>query len=195
MENVDKKVEKKEINHADIDLIIDNVKKTTDFPKKGVLFYDIFSILNDVNLRQKLFSIAETLVNNYMLDNNVIINNIVGLESRGFLFGIILADRLKLPFIPIRKKNKLPGKLLKINYLTQYSEDTLELQSDMLNENSKVLIVDDLIATGGSLKAAEDLISLTKAQIVAYFVIFESKKLEGKKILTKPDCLISMSKI
>ena len=195
MENGIRKAEKKELNQADIDFINENIRKIPNFPKQGVLFYDLFSILNDVNLHQKLFSVSETLVNNFIFETNVEINAIVGLESRGFLIGLVLADRLKLPFVPVRKKNKLPGTLYKVNYVTEYSEDTLELQADMLNENSKVLIVDDLLATGGSMKAAEDLISLTKAQLAAYFVLFEIEKLDGKKKLSKPESLISMSKI
>lgn len=184
-----------EIKEEDVKLIKDAVTKIPDFPKPGILFYDLFSILKNVDLTQKTFDIATKLIRNHLINTKQEITAIVGLESRGFLLGLVIADRLKVPFVPVRKKNKLPGTILKVNYVTEYSADTLELQQDALNADSKVLIVDDLIATGGSMRAAEDLVSMVKGQVIGYFVLFEIEKIVGKNKLTKPDGLITMIKI
>jgi adenine phosphoribosyltransferase len=192
MEN---QIKTEEIHQEVIDSIKDAVSKIPDFPKPGILFYDLFSILKSVDLTQKTFDIASKLIKNFILNGNHEVTAIVGLESRGFLLGLVLADRLRLPFVPVRKKNKLPGTILKVNYVTEYSQDTLELQQDALDVNSKVLIVDDLIATGGSMRAAEDLVGMVNGTVVGYFVLFEIEKIYGKNKLTKPDGLISMIKI
>lgn len=187
---LDKKLEK--ISEEDVALIKEKVKKIPNFPEHGVLFYDLFSILKDPVLHQKTFQIAENLTRNFIVSNDIEINAIVGLESRGFLLGLIIADRLKLPFVPVRKKNKLPGRTYKICYSTEYSQDQFEMQTESLDQNSKVLIVDDLLATGGSMKAAEELVSMTKAETVGYFVLFEIDFLKGKEKLSKPKNLITM---
>ena len=183
------------VDPKDIQLIKDGIRKIPNFPKKDILFYDLFSNLVNVELRNKLFDISIILIQNYLKTNNKEVNAIVGLESRGFLLGLVLADRLQLPFIPIRKKNKLPGGTLKINYVTEYSEDVFELQVDMINEDSKVLIVDDLLATGGSLKAAEELVTMSKGETVGYYVAFEIGGLKGRDALAKPSGLISIINI
>jgi adenine phosphoribosyltransferase len=176
-------------------LLKEKVNKIHDFPQKGILFYDIFSILKEVQLTQKLFDVSEAMIKNFLAESGKKVTAIVGLESRGFLIGLVLADRLKLPFIPIRKRNKLPGNIFKVNYVTEYSQDQMELQADSLDANSKVLIVDDLLATGGSMRAAEDLIKMTNSQVVGYFVVFEIECINGKQKLGNPDNLITMIKI
>lgn len=181
-----------EADKADIEEIAIKIEKINDFPKQGILFFDIFSILRDVGLSQKLFNIMQKLVVNYIETSGKEINTIVGLESRGFLLGLVLADRLKLPFVPIRKKNKLPGSVYKVNYWTEYSQDSFELQSVALNEKSKVLVVDDLLATGGTLKATEELALMAKAEIVAYYVVFEIEFLKGRDKLSNPEKVITM---
>src|SRR4051812_30699256 len=102
---------KQVLNKEDIEYLTQNVKKIQDFPSQGVLFYDLFSILGNVEFSQKLFAVMECLISTYISENNTQITHIVGLESRGFLLGMILSDRLKLPFVPVRKKKKLPGKI------------------------------------------------------------------------------------
>ncbi len=186
MENIDPK---------DIQLIKDGIRKIPNFPKKDILFYDLFSNLVNVELRNRLFDVSITLIKNYLKTNNKEINAIVGLESRGFLLGLVLADRLQLPFIPIRKKNKLPGATIKINYVTEYSEDVFEIQVGMINENSKVLIVDDLLATGGSIRAAEELVTISRGETVGYYVAFEIAGLKGRDSLANPNGLISIINI
>ena len=190
MEN--KEIDIEEATQEELDLFHSLVKKVPDHPQKGVLFYDLFSILNSVEQTQKLFDYSIRKIKKFIATSKVEINTIVGLESRGFLLGLVLADRLKLPFVPIRKKNKLPGGVYKVNYVTEYSKDQFEIQVDALNENSKVLIVDDLLATGGSIRAAEDLIAMAKAETIAYFLVFEIVALEGKKKLSKPDNLLTL---
>jgi adenine phosphoribosyltransferase len=188
-------MENYQIDPKEIQLLKDGIRKIPDFPKKDILFYDLFSNLIDVTLRDKLFELSEKMIKNYTLTNSKEINCIVGLESRGFLLGLVLADRLRLPFVPIRKKNKLPGSVYKINYVTEYSADAFELQVGSLSESSKCLIVDDLLATGGSLRAAEELIEMSKAEVVAYYVAFEIGPLKGKEKLKDPNALISVINI
>ena len=183
------------INQDDIELLKEKVNKIQDFPQKGILFYDIFSILKDIQLTQKLFDLSEAMIKNFLAESGEKVTAIVGLESRGFLIGLVLADRLRLPFIPIRKRNKLPGNIFKVNYVTEYSQDQMELQADSLDANSKVLIVDDLLATGGSMRAAEDLINMTNSQVVGYFVVFEIECINGKQKLGNQNNLTTMIKI
>jgi adenine phosphoribosyltransferase len=183
------------VDPKEVQLLKDGIRKIPNFPKKDILFYDLFSNLINVEMRDKLFDISERMVKNFMQTTGKEINCIVGLESRGFLIGLVLADRLKLPFVPIRKKNKLPGSVYKINYITEYSEDTFELQVGSLVEGSKCLLVDDLLATGGSLRAAEELIEMAKAEIVSYYVAFEIISLKGRDKLKDPNSLISIINI
>jgi adenine phosphoribosyltransferase len=188
-------MENNQVDPKEIQLLKDGIRKIPNFPKKDILFYDLFSNLINVPLRDKLFELSEKLIRNYLSTNNKEINCIIGLESRGFLLGLVLADRLKLPFVPVRKKNKLPGSVYKINYVTEYSEDTFELQVGSITDNSKCLIVDDLLATGGSLRAAEELIAMAKAETTAYYVAFEIDSLKGREKLKDPTSLISVINI
>jgi len=110
---------------------------------------------------------------------NIQFNRILGIESRGFLIGPLLAQRLKLPFSPIRKKGKLPGELYTVEYELEYGKDVLEVQKHSLPDDSKCLIVDDLMATGGSLLAAKKLVELAGSKVAAYAVVIELKSLKG----------------
>jgi adenine phosphoribosyltransferase len=188
-------MENYQVDPKEIQLIKDSIRKIPDFPKKDILFYDLFSILTNVTMRDKLFDISVKLIKNYIATHNKEINCIVGLESRGFLLGLVLSERLNIPFVPIRKKNKLPGSVYKINYVTEYSEDSFELQVGSVTEGSKCLIVDDLLATGGSIRAAEELISMAKGETVAYYVAFEIAGLGGREKLSDPESLISIINI
>lgn len=105
---------------------------------------------------------------------------IVGLDARGFLFGFMLAAELSLPFIPIRKKGKLPGKCLSYQYTLEYGSDHFEMQEDSLRAGQKILIVDDLLATGGSLKAACELIKAAGAIVDEVIVLIELTALNGR---------------
>lgn len=114
------------------------------------------------------------------------IDRVLGIESRGFLIGPLLAQKLRLPFSPIRKKGKLPGELYSVEYELEYGKDVLELQKDGLPKNSRCLIVDDLIATGGSLQAAKKLIEMSGSEVTAIAIVIELKALEGRKKLDGP---------
>lgn len=119
----------------------------------------------------------QTIVENNFPEVDVI----VGLESRGFLVGPILAYQLKKSFVPIRKKNKLPGEVIKAEYELEYGTDILELAVESIPPNSKCLLIDDLIATGGSLKAAISLIEKVKAQPIGALVCIELVELKGRE--------------
>lgn len=106
-------------------------------------------------------------------------DRVLGIESRGFLLGPALALKLKLPFGPIRKRGKLPGELYSVRYELEYGHDVLEIQKNGLPSNSKCLIVDDLIATGGSLEASKRLVEMSKSHVVAVLVVIELKALKG----------------
>ena len=109
---------------------------------------------------------------------------IVGLESRGFIFGMVLAQNMNLPFVPIRKKNKLPGKCLKEEYKLEYGSDIVEIQEDAIPEGSRVLVVDDLLATGGTMNAALNLLKhFEKSKVVGGFCFFEGSGMDGRKVV------------
>lgn len=172
-----------------------DIRKIPDFPKPGILFYDLFSVLGNVELTQILFNVLIKVVKGIEEIQQQKINVILGLESRGFIIGMVLAEKLKIPFVPVRKKNKLPGDCYKIDYTTEYSNDTFELQKNVVNKDSNVLIVDDLLATGGTLKASEDLLKLAGAQIAGFLTIFEISFFKGYEKLENSAKNVSLIKI
>lgn len=139
------------------------IRKVPDFPKKGILFYDITSILADPRaFRYCLDAMAE-------LYRNENIEAVAAIESRGFVFAAPFADRLEIPLILIRKKGKLPGKTISKKYQLEYGEAEIEVHPDDVPPGKSVLVVDDLIATGGTLRAATDLIAAAGAQVAGLF--------------------------
>lgn len=128
------------------------IRKVADFPKKGILFYDITSILAEP------IAFQHTIQEMIRLYRDKNITHIVAIESRGFLFAAPLAIELKLPIILARKKGKLPNKTISRSYSLEYGEATLEIQEIDLVKNMNVLLVDDLIATGGTLKATAEML-------------------------------------
>ncbi|VDD91482.1 unnamed protein product [Enterobius vermicularis] len=117
--------------------------------------------------------LCKTVAEHVRAEIPVPVNAVCGLESRGFLFGPPIAIALNVPFIPIRKKGKLPGKVLQASYKKEYGEDTLEMQADALDAQSKVLLVDDLLATGGTLAAAIELIEKAGGEVVEAFILVQ----------------------
>ncbi|GFR69289.1 adenine phosphoribosyltransferase [Elysia marginata] len=111
---------------------------------------------------------------------------VVGLESRGFLFGPILAQKLGVSFVPARKKGKLPGEVISQNYELEYGTDCLQIQKSSITKGQKVLIIDDLLATGGTMKAACDLVTKAQADVVLCLCVIELVGLKGKELLDKP---------
>ncbi len=149
------------------------VSSYPDFPKKGILFRDMSPILRSpeamTSMLNQLGDFSDRLMPDY----------IVGIESRGFIIGTALATRQRMGFIPIRKKGKLPGKVIGVDYTLEYGKDRLEIQSDIL-KNQKVLLVDDLLATGGTVRAASKLISRVGGRLVGCAFVIEVLGLNGR---------------
>ena len=154
--------------------IIKAVRDIPDFPVKGVVFKDITPLLSDISLYNR---IIDTMANQYKGKN---ITKIAGLESRGFIFGISLAQKLNVPFVPIRKKGKLPYKTVSTTYSLEYGTATIEMHIDAINEKDNVLIVDDLLATGGTACAAIELVKKLNAAVAGCAFVIELTFLNGK---------------
>ncbi|MDZ7719360.1 MAG: adenine phosphoribosyltransferase [Balneolaceae bacterium] len=154
-------------------LLLDNIRSVKDFPKPGIIFKDITPLLNDTYLLELTSMLLAKPFRGLKIDH------VAGLESRGFLFGTNLAQDLHAGFIPIRKPGKLPADTEEINYELEYGTDSLEIHSDAIKPGAKVLIHDDLIATGGSAKAATDLIKKLGGEIIGYSFVMEIDALEG----------------
>ena len=144
-----------------------------DFPKKGILFRDISPILRS--------PAAMTLMVNQLGDfsDRLTPDYIVGIESRGFIIGTALAARQRMGFVPIRKQGKLPGKVIGVDYTLEYGKDRLEIQSDILKKQ-KILLVDDLLATGGTVNAASKLIQKVGGRLVGCAFVVELAGLNGR---------------
>ncbi|KAA3670687.1 adenine phosphoribosyltransferase [Paragonimus westermani] len=150
-----------------------------DFPKKGILFRDIFGVFKNPNLIEHLLTELHLLIRENILASSKI-DAIVGLDARGFLFGPSLAVRMDCAFVPVRKAGKLPGDCYSANYDLEYGTATLELQCESFRPNDRVVLVDDLLATGGSLMASVELIKKAKAVPVAAVVVIELQNLDGR---------------
>ena len=168
------------------------IKTYPDFPKKGVNFVDYFSILYNPKETKILHEWVIECVDRFFADKGEKFNVIIGLETRGFFLGVILSQHYNLPFVPIRKKGKLPGECISVEYSTEYSTDAAEIQKDSIDENSRALVLDDLLATGGTLKMANELIQNCGAKVAANFIIFEILVLEGRKKLEDPSSVIAL---
>jgi len=162
--------------HSKLDKVKSSIKEYPGFPKPPVVFRDWLPIFRDPEVFHDLITVMVSIIRNNFPQLDVI----VGLESRGFLIGPILAYQLKKSFVPIRKKNKLPGQVIKASYELEYGTDILELAVESIPSGSKCLLVDDLIATGGSLKAAISLIEQVKAEPIGALVCIELEALKGR---------------
>ena len=148
-------------------VIAENIRDIQDFPKKGIVFKDITPILSDIDLfRLSIDSMSKP----FMKQN---IDVVVGIESRGFIFGTPIADKLNAAFVPMRKPGKLPWSTKKIEYELEYGTDALEIHTDAINEGQNILVVDDLLATGGTAEAACQLVSKIKGTIKGLTVLVE----------------------
>jgi len=164
-------------------MIEDKLKKVIrdvpDFPKEGIIFKDITPILLDAKLTKEVVSeLAKTT-------QSLNLNAIVGIESRGFWFGIMLANELGIPFIPIRKKGKLPYKTLSYKYDLEYGSAEVEVHEDAIQKNWNVLVHDDLLATGGTAKAASELILMQGGNVAGFSFVVELDFLNGRTELLK----------
>jgi adenine phosphoribosyltransferase len=146
-----------------------------NFPKKGILFQDVTSITDNSDLFKKV--IRELSI--YAKKNKI--SKIAGIEARGFIFGAAVANQCNLPFIPIRKKDKLPGANYKQKYKLEYGDDEVQVHKDAANSKDRILIIDDLIATGGTAKAAAKLINKLKPKEIRFHFIIDLNNLGGFK--------------
>lgn len=147
------------------------------YPVEGVSFKDITTLLKDKEaFKQSLDMLEEAL-------KEIEFDYIVGIESRGFIFGAPLADRLDKGFVPVRKPGKLPGEIEKISYDLEYGNNELEMHKDAIGKGDKVVIIDDLIATGGSAHAAAKLVETLGAEVAAFEFLIELEDLNGREVL------------
>ncbi|NXB90493.1 APT phosphoribosyltransferase, partial [Vidua chalybeata] len=159
----------------------DRVRPFPDFPEPGVLFRDISPLLKDPVAFRTLIDLLEDHVRASFPKVDFIVGEC--LDSRGFLIGTPLAQRLGIGFVPVRKKGKLPGATESISYSLEYGKAELEIQSDAVEPGQKVVVVDDLLATGGTMRAACELLKRLKAEILECLVIIELKALKGSEKL------------
>ncbi len=163
------------------------IRDIPNFPKEGILFRDITTALKDAQtLRLTVDEIYEAFKNEK-------IDYIAGIESRGFIYGMPLAYKLNCGFIPVRKPNKLPAETISQEYELEYGKDRIEIHKDALKKGDRVLIVDDLLATGGTAAAACSLIKQV-ADVVGLAFVIELEDLEGRKKLPKDVKVVSLVK-
>ncbi|MBS3107290.1 adenine phosphoribosyltransferase [Candidatus Woesearchaeota archaeon] len=159
----------------------DTIRSIPDFPKKGIMFRDITTLLQNKDALKK--AVAQFV--NYYSDKHI--DLVVGPESRGFIFGAILAHQLHAGFIPVRKPGKLPYKILKKEYSLEYGNDSIEIHEDAIKKGQNILIVDDLLATGGTAKAALELVESMGGNVVSLAFLIELSFLNGRDKLSNKD--------
>jgi adenine phosphoribosyltransferase len=157
----------------------DTIRVIPDFPKKGILFRDITPVLAKPTL------CADVLDELSARWDGIQIDVIAGIESRGFLFGMSLAGKLGVPFIPLRKVGKLPGDTYKSEYQLEYGSAILEMQKDAIHKGQRVLIHDDLLATAGTANAAAHLIEQAGGEVVGFSFLIELEYFNGSQLLSK----------
>ena len=165
------------VSSQDINYVKEHIRLIPDFPKEGIQFVDITTTLKDAR--------AFGITLDYMKDslNGRKIDIIVGLESRGFIYGAALSAAMNVGFVPIRKPGKLPADVISVDYDLEYGKDTIEMHKDAIKPGQKILIVDDLLATGGTADAASKLIRKAGGDIVGAVFFIELTSLEGRKRL------------
>ena len=154
------------------------IREVQDFPKEGINFYDITTLLQDAEgFKQTIDALVEQV-------KDAKIDTVIGIESRGFIFGTPVAYQLGAGFVPVRKPNKLPWEKVSVSYDLEYGQDTVEMHKDALGEGHNVLIVDDLLATGGTARAVADLVEKVGGNIVKILFVVELDFLNGRDKLS-----------
>lgn len=169
-----------------IDEVKQKIRAVPNFPKEGIIFRDITTGLKDA---QTMKEMVDYLCEQY---SDCKIDYIAGIESRGFIFGMPMAYKLNCGFIPIRKPNKLPAETIKESYDLEYGSDTIEMHADAIEPGANVLIVDDLLATGGTAKAACNLVKKAGGNLIGAAFLIELTELGGKDKLGNCGKIISM---
>ena len=160
-----------------VSFLRERIRDVPDFPKEGILFKDITPLLADVKaFRTCIELMAEGL-------DGQSVGAVIGIESRGFMFGAAMADKLGVGFIPVRKPGKLPAATYRAEYDLEYGSDAVEIHQDALGPGDRVVIVDDLIATGGTAKATRDLVHQCGAEVTAFVFVINLTALEGTQKL------------
>ncbi|PLS28199.1 adenine phosphoribosyltransferase [Bifidobacterium anseris] len=167
------------MDKADADYLISLMRAIPGFPKEGILFRDIMPVFADA---RGLSILMDALVSNLSIANDEF-DAVAGLEARGFLFGPTLAERLGKGFIAVRKAGKLPPPTVRESYALEYGDASIEIERNAIREGERILIVDDLIATGGSASAARDLVISCGGVVAGFSFIMELSGLNGVKTL------------
>ena len=155
------------------------IRSITDYPKKGILFRDITTLIKDEN------AFAETINQIVEKSKKHDFSKIAAIESRGFVFASAVSYILKKPFIMLRKKNKLPAAVHSVDFVLEYGKATIEVHKDSINKNEKILIIDDLIATGGTAEAAAKLIEISGGKVACFVFVINLFDLNGCDNLIK----------
>jgi adenine phosphoribosyltransferase len=149
------------------DDLLATIRDVPDFPRPGIVFKDITPVLGDADLFGR---IIDHFADRYESEN---VNAVCGIESRGFIFGATLAYALNVPFVPIRKRGKLPAVTVSASYALEYGHDSVEMHRDALNAGDRVVVFDDLIATGGTAKATTELVEALNAEVIEVACVVE----------------------
>lgn len=157
------------------------IREVPDFPKPGILFYDITTLLKDpVGLHRAVDALADHYVGRK-------IDRVVGIEARGFIFAPTVAYRLNAGFVPVRKPKKLPAQVARTSYNLEYGQDALEIHRDAINQGEEVLIIDDLLATGGTAAAVAGLVESLGGRVAGAGFLIELSFLKGREKLPRYD--------
>lgn len=160
-----------------MDALKTHIRHVPDFPKPGILFYDVTTLLKDAQgFKLAIDSMSEPY-------HGKGISLVVGIESRGFILGSAVADRIGAGFVPVRKLGKLPAETIRASYALEYGSDSLEMHRDAIESGQKVLIVDDLLATGGTARATTDLVRQLGGDVVGVSFLIELVDLGGRSKL------------
>jgi len=170
------------------DQVRDKIRTIKDFPKEGILFRDITTAIKD---KETLHIIIDYMCEQF---KDLKIDYIAGIESRGFIFGMPMAYKLGCGFVPVRKPNKLPAETISQEYELEYGTDKIEIHKDAFGAGDNVLVVDDLLATGGTAEAAAKLVKKTGANLVGMCFLIELEALNGRNKLENSGKIVSMLK-
>ena len=169
-----------------IEQVKDKIRAVPNVPKEGIIFRDITTGIKDAETMKAMIDYLCEQYSEYKIDY------IAGIESRGFIFGMPMAYKLNCGFIPIRKPNKLPAQTIKESYDLEYGSDTIEIHADAIEEGANVLVVDDLLATGGTAKAACSLVKKAGGNLIGAAFLIELSDLGGREKLNNCGKVISM---